>query len=280
MAAVSAAEYWVEIWQDDQRLGAGFLLTKRYVLTALHCLKDISPENDEVRITFAGRSGHGLLGRVNERATEADMALIWIVERAPLVVPIPDRCAIGDLWHGPYRPCHSDPYLGGTVAHESFQYKCESGSVIEALQLAVREDFGDYSGYSGGPVERVAQDVRTSEGDGRVIGILLEQYPDRQAEGRASRTLFAATIAEAVRRFDCFDVGHLIDDLHPTASTRQGTDLTPVSRETSEIETAIVKSTRLLQAIHEWGDGGLLDAPQVAALKLRIAENLINGGSE
>lgn len=274
-----SADYWVEIGRDDERLGAGFLLTKRYVLTALHCLKGTSPGDDEVRISFPGVSGQGVPGRVSERAKEADLALVEVLERLPLIVPVPDRCAAGDLWHGPYRPRDSDPYLGGTVSSESVEYRCESGSVIEALQLAVREDFGDYSGYSGGPIERVVRDTRQSAKNGGVVGILLEQYPDRKEVKRASRTLFAATIAEAVRRFDCFDVRNLLDLLHPAPLAEPTvTDSNMADRNRSDLETDIAYAKRLLQFIHECGVERYLDAPEVTTFKVRILENLIDGG--
>lgn len=272
-----STDYWVEIRRDDRLLGAGFLLTKRYVLTALHCLKDVSPGDDNVRIFFPGAADQGVPARVGERSHEADLALVEVLERLPLEVPpLADCCTAGDRWHGPYRPRHSDPYLGGTVACESVKYQCESGSVIEALQLAVREDFGDYSGYSGGPVERAVLGTQDSTDNAGVVGILIEQYPDRRNAERASRTLFAATIAEVVRRFDSFDFGHLINLVHPEPVTKPTVAASnPTVR--SKVETDIDSAEQKLQALQKWGETGLLDASQVATYKARVAENLIDG---
>ncbi len=53
---MDGSEYWVEISQHGIRLGAGFLLAKRFVLTALHCLHSCASGNDKVELSFA--TGH------------------------------------------------------------------------------------------------------------------------------------------------------------------------------------------------------------------------------
>jgi hypothetical protein len=197
-------DYWVEISQRGALLGAGSLLTEHYALTAAHCVRGIDFGKEGLKLSFA--SGEMVTGRVCENAAGADLALIEILEpcESPLI-PNVGRAVPGDMWSAPYRPSTSHPYLGGTVLSGAIRFRLEMGDEIEALQLDCSQHLGDYSGYSGGPVER-----QVTSGEPALLGVLLEQYPDRHSSGRASNVLFAATIAEALRRFDCLDTNHLL----------------------------------------------------------------------
>jgi hypothetical protein len=75
--------YWVEICQEGRRLGAGFLLARCHSLTALHCLRDATPGNDAIDVTFS--DGETVPGRIYRRAPEADLALIDIEIRNQLI---------------------------------------------------------------------------------------------------------------------------------------------------------------------------------------------------
>ncbi|MDJ1131197.1 trypsin-like serine protease [Streptomyces iconiensis] len=205
--------YWVDLFQAGQRLGAGFLLNRCFVLTALHCLRHLDASTGEVVIALA--DARRVRGRVCRTADEADLALIEIDASHEIALPVPSAhiAARGDKWRGPYRPSPGDVQLSGSIDHGAMLYTCVAGASIEALQLTADQRLGDYSGYSGGPVEGGEADA-----DPVVLGILLEQAMDRHStELRAANVLFAATIAEALRRFDHFDVGHLIDVLRPPA---------------------------------------------------------------
>jgi len=282
----TSGDYWVEISQGGVRLGAGFLLTRCYVLTAFHCLRDITPGTDEVDISFA--TGEVRPGRVHRRTQEADLALIDVPEsdNCP-AVPHADRAGVGETWSNPYRPSMSHAFLSGNVTAVPVPYQCEGGGAIEAIQLGCLQPLGDYAGYSGSPIERNRQD------EGRaLLGVLLEQYPDHQLPGRASTVLFAATIAEVFRRFDCFDMDHLFKLLVPppaeTSSEsvsrrplRGRADKPEISRDRARptgrrIESSTDAVGSLLEALHEWQVSGLLDGLDVPTLTLGIVQNLIN----
>ena len=193
--------------------GGGFLLTRCHALTALHCLREADPRLDELDIRFAG--GVTVPGRIYRRAPEADLALIDI--EIPKSVDCPamlqhDRAAANEMWLNPYRPSLSHAFLSGTVTKVPAMFECVGGDVIEAIQLGCSQPVGDYAGYSGSPVQRSDPPERRM-----LLGILLEQYPE-QGDGygerqRASTVLFAATMDEVFRRFECFGADHLIMDV-------------------------------------------------------------------
>lgn len=279
----SDANYWVEIFQSKRKLGAGFVLTRHYVLTALHCLRGLDPSNLELELSFA--SGEVVPGRVYQRAPEADLALVDILKPRDSAFRLPnaDRAAQGDTWFAPYRPRGDDPHLAGDVVSGATVYRCEGGDEIEALQLNCSQDIGGYSGYSGSPVER-----HGANQDPSLIGMLLEEYPDRRSD-RASGVLFAATIAEAMRRFDCLGINHLMgiltaDDNQPLPTRQPGaagratsvqTQQSQASRQSQE--PVIAKASSLLAALDEWAAGNVLNPMDVYALKLRVAERVVEG---
>ena len=268
--------YWIEIFRQGTRLGGGFLLNQHHALTALHCVRNAEP-GENVELSLA--TGEKIPGRVCEHARGADLALIDLLKprETAFITPSADRAERGDKWSAPYRPSTSDPLLGGDVLAGQIKYRCEAGLEIEALQLGCSEQLGDYSGYSGGPVERQVPGQKPS-----LLGILVEQFPDRQAPGRASEVLFAATIGEALRRFNCLGVGHLMNvlDTHektpwrcPPADEPQP-PAAPASG--SMVESRIAAANSIMETIREWARNGVLDPAEVSVLGLRVASRLVD----
>jgi len=275
---VASTDYWMEIFRQDTRLGAGFLLNQHHVLTAFHCVRSTEP-GEHLELSFA--TGEKIPGRVCEHARGADLALIDLLKprESTLIMPGADKAVRGDKWSAPYRPSTGDPFLGGDVLEGKIKYRCEAGLEIEALQLGCSERLGDYSGYSGGPVERHATGREPS-----LLGILVEQFPDRQAPGRASDVLFAATIAEALRRFNCLGVGHLVNVLDadeqtpwkcPSVGEPQPPDTAPPGPRIP-MESRIAAANSIMETIREWARSGVLDPSQVSALAVRVALRLVD----
>ncbi|MGB8946698.1 MAG: trypsin-like serine protease [Streptomyces sp.] len=270
--------YWVELHVSQQRLGAGFLLTRRFVLTALHCLRGLAASDSQLDVVLA--DGNSLSGRVCQYDKSADLALIMLSPACEVSVPIP-RAGVafgGDGWHGPYRPAQMEAQLSGRVDHGATTYECEGGAVIEALQLTVEQQLGDYSGYSGGPVVKGGPE----DEDPVVLGILLEQLPKRGAAGEAANVLFGATVGEAMRRFDHFDVEHLIDVLRPRNSPPHRVERAQYSTGDAAVECAAVDAAAAsveswFRQIDMWASRQVLDPAQVADLKFTAAKAAIEG---
>ncbi|MEV7790028.1 trypsin-like peptidase domain-containing protein [Streptomyces sp. NPDC088106] len=261
------ASYWVELFQSQQRLGGGFLLTRRYVLTALHCLRGLTSLDEHVDVVLT--DGSRLTGQVCRRDKDADLALIMISAAYEVLLPMP-RAGVahgGDDWHGPYRPAASEVHLRGQVDSGTAEYLCEGGGVIQALQLTAHQCLGDYSGYSGGPVVKGLPD----DHEPVIVGILLEQAPDRASADRAANVLFAATIGEAMRRFDQFDVEHLMDVVHPATSVSQQA----VPDNGVNVDTAAASAESWFDRIDAWSQRGLLDPSQVAELRFIAAKTAV-----
>ena len=243
-------------------------MTSSYVVTADHCLRGIASNDEPLELSFP--DGEVALGRVNQRLSSADLALIDILKAGETLVIIPsaDLARNGEEWRCPYRPSRSDPHISGGVREASVRYRIVTGDEVEALQLGCAQMLGNYYGYSGSPVERDRDDKRA------ILGVILEQYPDRQQPERASGVLFATTIGEVLRRFDSLGVSHLINVL----CQLPGSLVVRRSRGPSNntLESRIRKANALLEAIDEWSSRGLLDPTQVSACRLRVVEDLID----
>lgn len=268
-------DYAVELHQGNTALGAGFLLTRCFVVTADHCLSSLSPHDDRVSVELEG--GHVVEGQVRQRVTEADLALVEILDPStlPLHPPKADLARLGDDWRGLHRPSLDDPHLGGKVDAHAVDYACENGGRIEAIQLIAEQSLGDYSGYSGGPVERT-----TPDRDPAVLGILIEQYPDRQDGRRSANVLFAATIREVIERFAHLQTSHLLSvlDANPNSPHRPARSMERQSTEchSGDFGDTLAKGEALLAALKEWSSKELLDPAQLTGLQTHVAKRVID----
>lgn len=248
-------DYWVALRYQTIGLGTGFFLTSRYLLTAEHCLRAVPAGESKVEVVLA--DGSTLPATVCQRLPEPDLALLVLIgDEHTVDPPRPDVCATDDRWRSPSRPTPSDPELGGSVMAAQIAYQCERGGTMTGLQLRTDVALGDYSGYSGGPVEKIAGDDRA------LAGVLIEQYPDRQAPERASNVLFAATVAEVFDRFESFSL--------PTILARRPTD------GSTRFHEALANYTALLREAKGWERDDLIPPDMLATLRLRVARSVVD----
>jgi len=272
-------EYWVKLADDKVVLGGGFILTRRFVLTAAHCLRRLRPGS---MLTVTNPHGTTTEASLEELVEGRDLALLRLATPAPRQLPRTGYCQPDDRWFAPYRPTAQEPHLGGSVLRHDVEYKCEGGDLIRAIQLGVSVELGDYSGYSGGPVER-----RDDVGGSTVVGLLIEQFPDRVDSRRVANVLFAAELGEALRCFEAFDVEHLLMTLQGREPV---TDAPPqkmakrwlrpwrgrrtVPRPPKVPELADIEAK--LAALQRWSELALLPDDEVRVLRSRISQRLLH----
>lgn len=290
---MSNQDYWIEYHQSGRHLGAGFLVTRRYALTALHCLRGVAPEDDQLDVLLA--TGQTVKGHVCGRSPGSDLALILIPKNTDVLVPHLDRATNGEIWRSPYRPSKGHIYLSGEITQAVVTYQCTGGDNIEAMQLECYQLVDNYYGYSGGPVER-----QRADGNQAAIGILLEQYPDQRpsptSSSGSSNVLFAATLAEAFRRFDCFDTINLLNILNDSphsaanrspskAATQrisepieQESDPVPPLREVHLYSAATASSK--LEVLRDWKERGLVSEQYAARMSRTVIRRFVDDQAE
>jgi len=257
--------YWVTLSRDSRVLGGGFLLNEFYALTAAHCVLDLW-QAGHAQVMLRGAGQDGVVARIVEVLPDFDLALIEVDGLAfdGVNAPDPDRCRARDPWFAPYRPTEGDAYLSGSVVHGGMAYKAASGTIIRALQLHPVEALGDYSGYSGGPIERHVPDA-----DPTLVGLLIEQYPDRQDPDRAAPVVFAAAIAEAFGRFHRFRGMQLFARLLGEDAAATADVLTDPAKHSMAV------GDQLLRYIQDRAESGVVDPSVSIQAQAKVLDKVI-----
>ncbi|WP_369275658.1 serine protease [Streptomyces sp. R11] len=277
--------YWVRICEGERCLGAGFLITRAFVLTALHCLRWRSPGN--MRFDLELPDGRRLAGQVCEEIKDADLALIAVEDAeshglppaAPTDWPRPEVS-----WRGTYCPPSEETRLSGRVTHEPLDYRNAADGVFKAVQLTVEQQLGSYDGYSGSPVDTAGVDARHEQHGEKaqrpVVGILMEERLDRADASRVSNVLIAASLLHAMGRFTQFSISHLRHQVslpEPRRSAASGTQLVDEERAAQDLT-----STDLyLRQLRRWEEEGVLSQVEAAEERrwaLRSLRRRLAGG--
>jgi hypothetical protein len=267
---VSSGQTHVRLLTDSlQPLGAGLLYSRHFVLTANHCVRRVEPD-DEILVEYGESRVRGV---VRERVVDHDTALIQLLDPVELIAPLRplDVCLGGDGWFTSYRPSTRDPVLHGRVDEPSVEYKCENGGTVIAAQLSTEQTVGDYAGYSGSPVARDRPGSPAT-----LIGMLIEQYPDRQDPDRASNILFATTLQPTLRQLSLIGPENSIVELQYIPRQRE-----PVAAEKEEparMSELLDAGEEYLQRIQEWAHRGLLPIEEIPALQAMVARQVIEKG--
>jgi hypothetical protein len=108
----------------------------------------------------------------------------------------------GAEWRVETRPRASDPTLTGTVTDPCRRLQNQHGTETTLVQLWVREELGDYQGYSGSPVTSSPEGAAPSH----VFGVLVEQgrwriSPQLGQAAPVANVLFAAPIDRVLTEF-------------------------------------------------------------------------------
>src|SRR4051795_944160 len=86
MRDLAERHFWVRISEKGEHRGAGFRVTRMYVLTAMHCLRDVSSEDAPLDIELP--DGQVISGRLCHLVGEADLALIAVEDSRSRDLPL------------------------------------------------------------------------------------------------------------------------------------------------------------------------------------------------
>ncbi|WP_137991460.1 trypsin-like peptidase domain-containing protein [Streptomyces vilmorinianum] len=281
-------EPWVRIHEQDVLLGAGLMVTRGFVLTALHCLRYASADDAALSIELS--DGRRVPGRLCDAIKDADLALLtveWAHAQGLPPAPPTDWARPRVRWRGPYRPPGETSRLSGWVTHAPIDHQSLAGGTFTAMQLTVDQLLGDYSGYSGSPVEHAEECEQPS-----VVGMLMEQQLSRQNADDGTNVLYAATVRGIMERFPHFGTeqllrrarGETLPDRTPTAAhavprARREYEQTPAP----QARPALVEdASDFLRSLRQWEEAGLISAAEAQEQRRltieAVRERILGGG--
>ncbi len=197
------AESWVHLEAENGYCGAGVVVTRKYIVTAEHVLRERDVELND-KLSIYRKPGEEVTGRAIEIHRSSDLALIAVdgSHDWTTLPPSADNWPVvqrNHRWLSPFLPEPNSPQLMGLVLSGPRAYQCASGAYVQAVELKVEQGTGGYRGYSGGPVERDSDSEYTNEG--QPVGLLVEQLPRVENPEVAANVVFAITIQFVLETF-------------------------------------------------------------------------------
>jgi hypothetical protein len=205
----------------------------------MHCLRAARVQYGRLDLELA--DGRALTGRLCDSVKDKDLALIHIVDAhqydLPLATPV-DWPRPNARWRGTYCPPDEQTQLSGHVSHAPVSYHSVEGGEFIGMQLTVEQLLGDYSGYSGSPVDT----------EPAVIGILMEQAASRENPSQGTEVLVGASVRHAMELFPHFSTDSL---------RGKGQDACEPAPEPAARNVAGDVAT-VLRSLRQWEDEGLI----------------------
>jgi hypothetical protein len=178
-----------------QDRGAAFALGPRLVVTANHVVRECKDKP----VVYVPIGSEAIDVERVQHDIPHDAAILWLAddveESLPTATAVP-----GARWRVESAPPGTnDPELTGTVTAPRMRIHKAKGQRVEAVQLEVNQQLGDYGGYSGSAV---------LDSLGRVaLALLVEQKPLRTPvtlgeKQAASNVLYAVPIGDVITAFD------------------------------------------------------------------------------
>ncbi|WP_106981157.1 trypsin-like peptidase domain-containing protein [Streptomyces fulvoviolaceus] len=284
--------YWVRISEKGEHKGAGFRLGRGYVLTAMHCLKNVSSEDALLDVELP--NGQTISGRLCDSRSDADLALIAVEDaysQGRSLTATTDRPRPRARWSGTYSPPKENKPLSGSITHTD-DYHGRDNIYFQGIYLIVDQNYDVFSGYSGSPVSTdpgvLVQPKAYLRRELPVVGILMDQQYSRADPNKPSNALVAASIDYAMHVFPQLNTGWLRNKLHHIhrpqdqagsgTYTASGNDETAPPRTPGDVVDGQLKS--LWQA-EESGLITLVDAKKQRRLTVqRLGDQAAGGDSD
>jgi hypothetical protein len=201
-------EHLIDIHDESGRLGSALRLTRKFALTAAHCLRGQVPtEQTDSRL----RLPDGTPVVVPMYNTTSDLALLRLVlgdDDALLPRVSFDTARRGEPWTATYRFPAGDKPPTGSVEDPDALYRRTDSLVVRAMRLRC-ELRKDHAPFAGSPVERGVSE-RTGQGavSPVALGVVVEPWDRAWSE---SDEIFAGSVAEALDLFSITGMRLVVD---------------------------------------------------------------------